>query len=96
VFRITTVHEDEKTLRLCLCGQFTAEYVGELEKALNTVAGSSQSVAIDMTNVTLVDREAMKFLCNTHSKDIPVENIPPYVQRWIEQEKACSKTEDRS
>jgi ABC-type transporter Mla MlaB component len=94
VFRITTVREDEKHCRLCLCGQFTAEYVVELEKALNAETANDQAIAVDMSNVTLVDREAMKFLCNTHSKDIPIENIPPYVQRWIQQEKACSQTED--
>jgi hypothetical protein len=95
VFRITTVREDEKRCRLCLCGQFTAEYVAELEKALGAETGRDQSVAVDMSGVTLVDREAMKFLCNTHSKSIPIENIPPYVQRWIEQEKACSQTEEK-
>lgn len=93
MFRITTVREDENRCRLCLCGQFTAEYVAELEKALNAETANDQSIAVDMSNVTLVDREAMKFLCNTHSKDIPIENIPPYVQRWIQQEKACSETE---
>jgi ABC-type transporter Mla MlaB component len=94
VFRITTVREDEKRCRLCLCGQFTAEYVSELEKALTAETANDQSIAVDMSNVTLVDREAMKFLCNTHSKSIPIENIPPYVQRWIEQEKACTPTKD--
>jgi ABC-type transporter Mla MlaB component len=94
VFRITTVREDEKHCRLCLCGQFTAEYVAELEKALNAESATDQSIAVDMSDVTLVDREAMKFLCNTHSKSIPIENIPPYVQRWIQQEKACTPTED--
>jgi len=94
VFRITTVREDEKRCRLCLCGQFTAEYVVELEKALSAETANDQSIALDMSNVTLVDREAMKFLCNTHSKNIPVENIPPYVQRWIQQEKACTPTEE--
>lgn len=94
MFRITTVREDEKRCRLCLCGQFTAEYVVELEKALSAETANDQSIALDMSNVTLVDREAMKFLCNTHSKNIPVENIPPYVQRWIQQEKACTPTEE--
>ena len=91
MFKITTVHEGEKKSRVCLCGQFTAEYVAELEKALTAETNKQQSVAVDMSNVTLVDRQAMKFLCNTHSKNIPIENIPPYVQRWIEQEKACSE-----
>ncbi len=92
MFKITTVREDDKKSRLCLCGQFTGEYVAELEKALTAETANAQSIVVDMSDVTLVDRETMKFLCNTHSKNIPIENIPPYVRRWIEQEKACTET----
>jgi len=94
MLRITTIREDEKHCRLKVCGQFTAEYVSEIEKALNEDTAHERVVAVDLTGVTLVDREAMKFLCDAHSRSVAIENIPPYVQRWIQQERACSSTED--
>ena len=89
MLRITTVREDEKNVRLRLCGQFTGEYVQELERALATEDADCHSVALDLTNVTFVDREAMMFLCSARSRQIPVENIPSYVRRWIQQENRC-------
>jgi ABC-type transporter Mla MlaB component len=88
VLRITTVREDEKNVRLRLCGQFTGEYVPELERALANEA-SIQSVALDLTNVTFVDREAMMFLCTARSRQIPIQNPPSYVRRWMKLESRC-------
>lgn len=96
MLRITSVQEDEKHCRLRLCGQFTGEYVSELERALVNESSTFQTVALDLANVTFVDREAMMFLCGARSRNIPIENIPSYVQRWIQQEKSCGPASDKS
>jgi hypothetical protein len=87
VLKITTIR-DPKSLRVQLCGQFTGEYVPELEKALSMDKADIGKVALDMSNVTFVDREAMVFLCGVKSR-VSIENIPSYVTRWIEQEGRC-------
>ena len=92
MLRITTVREDEKNVRLRLCGQFTGEYVPELERALATEDTDCHCVALDLSNVTFVDREAMMFLCSARSRQIAIENIPSYVRRWIQQENRCGPT----
>jgi hypothetical protein len=90
VLKITTVRENQKSLRVHLCGQFTGEYVSELEKVLSAESGEAGRVALDLANVTFVDREAMVFLCSAKSsRDVSIENIPSYVTRWIEQEGRC-------
>jgi hypothetical protein len=89
VLKITTVREAPKTLRVHLCGQFTGEYVPELEKVLSAEGAESGAVALDLSNVTFVDREAMVFLCGAKSRAVSIENIPSYVTRWIEQEGRC-------
>jgi anti-anti-sigma regulatory factor len=88
VLKITTVREKTKSVRVHLCGQFTGEYVPELEKVL-TESTDAGNVALDLSNVTFVDREAMVFLCGAKSRDVLIENIPSYVTRWIEQEGRC-------
>ena len=74
-------------LKVNLHGGFTGEYVPEVEKALSDNGCPKGKVALDLMNVTFVDREAMEFLCRAMSrKKIAIENIPSYVTRWIEQE----------
>jgi hypothetical protein len=93
VLKITTIREEDQSLRVCLCGQFTSEYVAELEKALAPDGAAADSkVALDMSNVTFVDREAMVFLCTAKSRNVAIENVPSYVIRWIEQERRCGPT----
>ena len=83
VLKITTTQDESQSVTVHLCGQLTSEYVPELEKALSP--DSAPRIALDMTNVTFVDRKAMEFLCGVKSR-ISIENVPSYVMRWIEQE----------
>jgi len=73
-------------MRVYLYGQFTGEYVPEVEKALHGQCANGHKITLDLANVTFVDREAMKFLCGAESGSVSVENVPSYVRRWIEQE----------
>ena len=86
---ITTVREETESIRVHLYGEFTGEYVPEVEKVLVGQGTCPRKVVLDLTHVTLVDREAMKFLCGAMSRDIALENAPSYVTRWIEQESRC-------
>ena len=86
MLKITKQTESAKLLRVHLHGSFTGEYVPEVEKALLENGCKRGKVALDLTNVTFVDREAMEFLGRAMSrKKIAIENIPSYVTRWIEQ-----------
>ncbi len=94
MLKITTVRENPESLRVGLCGQFTSENVPELEKALSGQTDSGK-VALDLSNVTFVDRAAMVFLCGAKSRNVAIENIPSYVIRWIEQEGRCGSSSRR-
>jgi anti-anti-sigma regulatory factor len=93
VLKITTSQKESRSLTVHLCGQLTGEYVPELEKALDPDAASK--IALDMSNVTFVDRKAMEFLCGVKSR-VAIENIPAYVMRWIEQEFRCGQSQVKS
>jgi ABC-type transporter Mla MlaB component len=92
VLKITTIRENDESVRVCLCGQLTSEYVPELEKAMTLDNADKGKLALDMSNVTFVDREAMVFLCAAKSRNVAIENVPSYVMRWIEQERRCGPT----
>jgi|GEM_PF-599604 len=89
MLKITTFQETEKSVRVALCGQFTGEYVAELERTVAGQQGESKTVSLDLEGVTFVDREAMFFLCTAKSRNIAIQNIPSYVSRWILQERRC-------
>ena len=81
-----TKQPENAPIRVSLHGHFTGEYVPEVEKALSENGCTAVEVALDLRNVTFVDRAAMEFLCRVDSKKIRIENTPSYVTRWIEQE----------
>jgi hypothetical protein len=86
MLKITNQAENPRINRVSLHGYFTGEYVREVEKALSENGCKRGEVALDLRNVTFVDRPAMEFLCRAKSKEIRIENAPSYVTRWIEQE----------
>ena len=87
MLKITKQIESTKLVRVKLHGSLTGEYVPEVEKTLLENGCKRDKVALDLMNVTFVDREAMKALRRVISrKKIKLENIPSYVMRWIEQE----------
>ena len=86
MLKITKQVEDPRINRVSLHGHFTGEYVPEVEKALSENGCTQGKLALDLRNVTFVDRAAMEFLRRAESKKIRIENTPSYVTRWIEQE----------
>ena len=87
MLKITKETENTKLIRVNLHGHFTAEYVPEVEKTLSANGQKGSRVALDLRNVTFVDRAAMEFLLGTKLlTKTKIENTPSYVTRWIEQE----------
>jgi hypothetical protein len=88
MLKITRDAENVGLLRVDLCGRFTSEYIPEVRKALSPNGNKAQRLALDLTNVTFVDRRAMEFLTAAKSRNIKIENLPSYVNRWMQQEAA--------
>lgn len=86
MLKITKQTESTQLTRVSLHGHFTGEYVPEVEKALSENGHQGDKIALDLRNVTFVDRAAMEFLSKATSRNVSIENIPSYVTRWIEQE----------
>ena len=95
MLRITPTREGDNSLQVRLCGQLTKDYLPEVQRLLEEGSGS-QTVSLDLTNVTFVDREAMVFLCSAKSRNIVIENCPSYVTRWIQQERLCGSSSNES
>jgi len=68
-----------------LSGRIEAEDIGELRRLLE-LEGPGGEIALDLKDVTLVDREAIAFLSNCEADGTKLENCPPYVREWIARE----------
>ena len=70
---------------LFLSGQITGEHVDTLRGVLEEEQGG---FVLDLKNVVLVDRDAVKLLARSETKGTELRNCPPYVREWISRERA--------
>ena len=67
-----------------LSGEMDSDHVVELEALM--AAESDRLVSLDLAEVTLVNREAMKFLARVEAAGAVLVNCPEYVRSWIDAE----------
>jgi hypothetical protein len=68
-----------------LSGRIEAGDLEELCRLLELETEGSH-VALDLKDVTLVDRDAVRFLTDCETDGITLENCPAYVREWIGRE----------
>lgn len=68
-----------------LSGDMDAEHTGRLEDLLRTE--SSGPILLDLQELTLVAREAVRLLARAEARGIRILNCPEYVRRWIAAER---------
>jgi hypothetical protein len=69
-----------------LSGRVEPEGVDELQRLMHLEA-ASQEIAFDLRDVTLIDRDAVKFLASCELKGIELENCPAYIREWIDRDR---------
>jgi predicted metal-binding protein len=67
-----------------LSGHMMAEEVAELQALFVT---DYRSIVLDLQDVRLADRDAVKFLRECEADGMKLENCPAYVREWMEREK---------
>jgi len=68
-----------------LSGRIEIEDIAELQRLLSLEA-AGQGIELDLQNITLVDRDAVKFLARWEAESIKLENCPAYIREWIDTE----------
>ena len=67
-----------------LSGQMKAEEVAELEELVDA---DYRKIVLDLRDVRLADRDAVKFLRDSEAGGMKLENCPAYVREWMNREK---------
>lgn len=67
-----------------LSGRMEAEHVAELKELFD---GDYRNIILDMRDLRLADREAVRFLRRCEADGMKFENCPAYVREWMNREK---------
>jgi hypothetical protein len=82
--RIDRVVSAENLVVLFVSGRITGEHVDVLRGVLEQESGG---FAIDLKNVLLVDREAVKLLALSETNGTELRNCSPYIREWVTRER---------
>ncbi len=81
-------------VRFMLSGRLEAEYLPELRRLIEGEE-RRRPLTLDLGEVKLVDREAVRFLAECKAADAMLENCPEYVREWIARERGPSRSPRR-
>jgi hypothetical protein len=84
-FRIETAARGKFTVFL-LSGRFGTEAIGELRR-LFELQTDCRGIVVDLKDVSMVDREIMRFLARCEADGVTLENCARYIREWMEREK---------
>lgn len=70
-----------------LSGSLGEEEIGELERVLGPRTSYSM-IIVDLKDLTLANRAAVRFLARCESDGLRIENCPGYIRKWMRRETA--------
>lgn len=69
-----------------LSGRINAQNAAELRNSIEEEK-EGRPIVLDLIDVTLVDRDAVKFLERCEADSIKLKNCPLYIREWITRER---------
>jgi anti-anti-sigma regulatory factor len=71
---------------LRISGRLDGDNLAELREVIQS-EGSGRRVVLDLRELTLVDQEAVRFLEQSDSNGIELQNCAAYISEWIERQR---------
>ena len=89
--RIERLAAGENPVVLPVCGRVEGEHVDTIKELIERENGRA---VLDLTEMTLVDRDAVNFLAIWERKGIELRNCPAFLREWIakEQQRIAEET----
>jgi anti-anti-sigma regulatory factor len=84
VLKITREVNGEIVIKLS--GRMDVENIAELEAQVRKEA-DGRRIVLDLKDLTLVDRDAVKFLRSCEADSIKLKDCPAYIREWITRER---------
>jgi hypothetical protein len=84
-FRIETAARGRFTV-LILSGRIEGAAITELRRLCEGET-DLRDIVFDLKDVSVIDRDVMRFLVGCEANGVKLENCTPYIREWIEREK---------
>lgn len=75
-----------EAVHLVLTGRIDQSALEELERAIDGVGVVPSQVTLDLAEVRLLDREAVRFLVRCETAGARLIRCPPYIREWMTRE----------
>jgi ABC-type transporter Mla MlaB component len=86
MLRIEKVAEDPRSVTFAVAGDIDREHLPALKKVVEEAEKMRRRVTLDLHDVTLVDRESLRFLAAAREEGLRLSRCPAYVRKWVTQE----------
>ena len=90
MFKIEKVAEGNATV-LQLVGRINAQHLDELNQLI--ADANRKLVRLDLSEVTLVDLDVVRFLGDQERRGVELVKCSPYIREWIQREKAANSVQ---
>jgi anti-anti-sigma regulatory factor len=77
--------DEHNRVVLTLIGRIQADQVPELQALLKS--GTDHNVVLDLKEIKLVDRDAVRFLAQREAEGTKLRNCSGFIREWISQER---------
>jgi hypothetical protein len=84
-FRIETAARGRVTVFI-LSGRIEKQAIAELRRLFDGQT-DYRNIVLDLKDVSVVDREVMRFLMSCEADGVKLGNCTPYIREWMEREK---------
>jgi predicted metal-binding protein len=84
-FRIETAARGRFTV-FALSGRIATQAIAELRRLLE-LQTDCRDIVLDLKDVTVVNRDVMRFFLSCEAHGVKLENCTPYIREWMEREK---------
>jgi ABC-type transporter Mla MlaB component len=92
VLRIDEREQTQGCPTLVLSGSLTRDYVVELKRICDHLLDGEHTVTLNLKDLRFADRDGLAFLLNAADASVRLANCPPYIRRWIVQERRWRRT----
>jgi anti-anti-sigma regulatory factor len=92
MFSLTATPKSDGFVILALTGNVSEDVLPEIHRLIACGNGREGRVALDLSEVTLMDRTAARFFAEQVERGIELVDCPSYLKRWILREITNDRT----
>jgi len=78
--KVVRLIDHDRLVQLFISGHIQEAHINMIDDLL---AKETDPVALDLGEVTLVDREAIKFLATLDARGVGLRNCPAFIREWM-------------